>query len=119
VTRTAADSQKLPLANVSEASFQAEIVKVAKLHGWLVHAERPGQNRRGKWSTAIQGDAGFPDLVLVHPVRHMVLIWEGKSSKGQPSADQTAWLEAFKECGLFARVVRPSDWNEILEVLRG
>jgi hypothetical protein len=49
----------------AERDYETTIIGHAKLAGWRVHAERPAPSRKG-WRTPIRGDAGFPDLVLVH-----------------------------------------------------
>lgn len=41
-------------------------VEAALYNGWLAYHCRPAMNRSGKWSTAMQGNPGFPDLVLAH-----------------------------------------------------
>ncbi len=42
-----ARSRAALLATVSEADFQAEVVRRAELHGWLVHHARPARTERG------------------------------------------------------------------------
>jgi VRR-NUC domain len=66
----------------------------------------------------VQGDGGgFPDLLLC---RGSVLIAaELKTDKGQLTAEQEQWLEAFRAAGIPAFVWRPSQWDQIEAVLRG
>ena len=59
----------------------------------------------------MQGDPGFPDLVLARDGE--VLFVELKSSKGKPTTEQVIWLnELGGGC-----VWRPDDWPRIQAVL--
>src|SRR5262249_16551074 len=72
---------------------------IAKLYGWLVMHQRPARTAKG-WRTAIQGDAGFPDLVLVRPGRLLrarpprLLFVELKAKRGRLTDGQRQWMEA-------------------------
>ncbi len=101
-------------SKVSERQFQDVVVRYARACGWLVHHSRPAMNRRGEWSTPIQGDAGFPDLVLARD--GTVLILELKSQKGRVPPEQHAWHSAMGMMDV--AVWRPSDWPELSEVLQ-
>ncbi len=74
----------------SEADFQGWVIDTARRSGWLVHHTRPAMNRRGHYATPIQGDKGFPDLVLARQGR--VIFAELKTTKARPSSEQKAWL---------------------------
>lgn len=92
---------------LSEADWQAQVVALAKLYRWHVHHDRPAMNQRGQWSTPIQGDPGFPDLVLAR--RGRVLFVELKTDRGRLTGQQQAWHEQLQgtvECYLW----RPRDW---------
>ncbi len=78
------------------------------------------------WRTAIQGDAGFPDIVAVRGDR--MLFAELKAEKGKLSAEQEEWIATLKASatwlsGSRARwhpqvyVWRPQGWPEIERVL--
>lgn len=99
----------------TERSFQNCVIHLAQLHGWHVMHQRPARvERKGKtsWRTAIEGNAGFPDLVLA---RHGVVICaELKSNKGKLSESQQHWLV---HLGALARVWRPEDWDDIHDEL--
>lgn len=90
---------------ITEAELQTMVIRTAGLYGWRCHHSRAAQNRNGKWSTALQGDIGLPDLVLARDGQ--VLLVELKSGTGKPTADQDLWLEA---AGNHGRLWRPSDW---------
>jgi len=48
---------------MTEQQLLDAIVQAAKLHGWMVAHFRPALTAKG-WRTPMQGDPGFPDLVL-------------------------------------------------------
>jgi len=95
-----------------EADLLRTVVEMAHLFGWLVHHDRPALTEKG-WRTAVQGDAGFPDLVLARDGR--VLIVELKAEGRRLTAEQVAWQDAL---GRFADVWYPSDLDDIGSTLR-
>lgn len=97
---------------LSEAAYQQRIIDYSKLTGWMCMHTRPAKTDKG-WRTPITGNVGFVDLVLAR--RSMVWFFEVKSETGRADADQLKWMAAL---GPRARVVRPSDWDWIQEVLR-
>jgi hypothetical protein len=99
---------------LTEAAFQRQVIKVAKLYGWRVVHYRPAVMRSGKWATPVQGDAGGPDLLLGKGGR--VWLLELKTDTGRLSAAQRAWQAALGDCYW---VVRPADWNRLVDALRG
>ncbi len=101
---------------MTEATLQTRVIDLAKAMGWLVNHTRPARKLDGSWSTPIQGDKGFPDLVLVRPP--FTIYAELKSEKGRPTDEQATWIERLRKCGLDVRVWRPSDMREIEETLR-
>jgi len=93
-----------------EQDFQDEVTSIADKNGWLWF-HRPygaGQTRRG-----------WPDLVLVHPRRKLLLFRELKINHGVLKKEQSEFLDALRAIGADAKVWRPKDLNEILKVLRG
>ena len=46
-----------------ETELLNQTIEVCECYGWHVHHDRPARTEKG-WRTAIQGHAGFPDLVL-------------------------------------------------------
>jgi hypothetical protein len=95
--------------SMSEGELLRLVVEAAKRYGWLVHHDRPAQNRRGQWQTPVMGDVGFPDLILVRPPHCLVV--ELKRERGRTTDYQDAWLEAFtKVQSVETRIWRPSDW---------
>lgn len=72
----------------NETEFVDQIVELAILHRYAVCHFRPARTHGG-WRTAIQGHAGFPDLVIAKNGR--VLFRECKFGKGQLSSEQLDW----------------------------
>ena len=101
---------------LSERDFQDNVIELAQTLGWVVHHDRPARQGEG-WVTPIQGDPGFPDLVLAKGGR--VIFAELKSEKGKVTDDQEAWLlelpNGYPESNVF--VWRPSDLEQIQKVL--
>jgi VRR-NUC domain len=97
---------------VNEKVFQDAVMRTAREAGWtfLYHTYR---------STNSMG--GFPDLVLCHrEPGHVCYAVELKTDEGQVSAAQQAWLQALSgSTGVVSAVWRPSQWQELVEQLRG
>ena len=103
---------------MSEAEFKNVVISIAKRYGWLVHHDLPAVNSRGKWATHTQGDAGFPDLFMVHPFQGgRPLVIELKAEKGKVTPGQKIWLNACELAGCHAAVWKPSDMEYILYTL--
>ena len=126
-------------AAVTEDAFLLQVIELARLRHWLVHHCRPARTRKG-WATPIQGDPGFPDLVLVSdPDKRSdcrLIFAELKSQKGKTTHSQNQWARALRgtqteywgeqrpweESPLpmtpEVYLWRPSDWATVEEVLR-
>lgn len=92
-----------------EREFMAQVVKLARLCGWLVYHTHDSR----------RSERGFPDLVLAHPRRRLVWFVELKTDRGDYRPGQREWLEALRQAGAFAQVWRPRDWDSIESMLRG
>ena len=106
---------KLATANtIPEAQFTDDILKWAKVYGWRrFHV-------RGNTKRLIQGDVGFPDLVLVRGSR--IIFAELKVGKNKATDEQFAWIQALfdvrdGQSNVGVYVWRPEQWSEILVVL--
>lgn len=91
----------------SEAQFQASILDCASKLGYRTY-----HNPDSRRSTS-----GWPDIVLCKPPRLIFL--ELKTMKGRVRDEQYAWIEALRECGVEARIVRPDSYNDVLALLAG
>lgn len=115
---------------VSEAAFQETIIEAARLYGWLVMHTRPtrtgryDEKGRPTYATAIQGDAGFPDLVLARGDR--IIFAELKAGRRTTTPEQDVWLAVLGEAAdrtggrVVVRVWRAGDdddWADIVELL--
>lgn len=98
---------------LTEAAFQRQVMRAAKLFGWKVVHYRPAVMRSGKWATPVQGDSGGPDLLLGKGGR--VLAVELKVGRNRLTDGQRAWAA---ELGSHYRHWRPEDWDSIVEELR-
>jgi len=101
----------------SEDSLLRSIIAEAQLRGWLVYHARPARTKDGRWVTPMQGDAGFPDLVLVRKPR--VLFIEVKSERGKVSPEQWCWVHELDACwpGAEMYVIFPHDRDRISAIL--
>lgn len=88
----------------TEKEFQAAVVQLARLQGWLCY--HTYDSRRS--------EPGFPDLVLV---RDRVLFWELKGTNGKLSPAQVIWLDKLEAAGAEVDVWWPKDWKRIERVL--
>lgn len=111
----ATEVEKLTL----EKDFQQTVIQHAVLLGWLVGFTFDSRKSR----------SGEPDLRMVHPKQHRTIFMELKSergtlTKGRPNArgvwqtGQDEWADALNDCpGTEYYLFRPSDWDQIVEVL--
>lgn len=95
------------MRRISEKDFQATIIEVATIHGWLAyHTHRSDRSA-----------AGFPDLVLAREPR--VIFAELKLADAHLSSDQKAWKLELELCPSIEYYIwRPTDWRRIEEALR-
>lgn len=108
---------------MKEAALVRAIIRALALTGWRVCHFRPARTADG-WRTAVEGHAGAPDIIAVHPERGVLLI-EAKSEEGRLSADQVLWRSASMRAaerypdGIRYLVVRPQEWlaGELDELL--
>jgi hypothetical protein len=116
MTAAVAESQRAFVGLVSERQFQAEVIRRAKLFGWLVHHSRPAIGRGGRWNTPIEGDPGYIDLTLARSGR--LLLLELKSATGKTSPAQRAWISTLSQVpGVEVHVLTPNDWPLIDRLL--
>lgn len=104
-----------PIETLTEREFQSAVIELARMFKWRLAHFRPGKDRRGKWSTPMSGDVGFPDLVLVGYGR--VIFAELKAQDGAVRPEQREWLADLLLAGAETYLWRPSDLDEIALVL--
>lgn len=105
-------SQVEMLGDQDEKKFMRDVVKELKWFGWTLvyHA----------WDST-NSEIGFPDLIALRNGRGLAL--ECKSQHDRTPRErrerQQAWIAAFDAIpGFIGRVVRPSDWPWIFQVIR-
>lgn len=114
---------------MSEAEFQASVVKTARDLGWGVSLaawkrDNAELEAYGQPAAALEGlvfhprfsvgsEPGWPDLVLVRRRDRRVLFRELKSDHGVVHPRQAAVLDLLTACGLDAAVWRPADMERI------
>jgi hypothetical protein len=98
---------------MNEDQFMTAVIELAHYRQWMVTHFRPAATGRG-WRTPVQGDPGFPDLVLAR--RGVVIFAELKVGKGRITKGQAAWLGEVGNAVPFY-VWRPNDMDEIARVL--
>jgi hypothetical protein len=92
---------------MSEKEFQGQVVKAARLLGWMVFHTYDSRH-------SVQG---FPDLCMVRPPR--LLFAELKTDAGKIRPEQIPWNDAINSIpGIPCYLWRPKDWERIVEVLR-
>jgi hypothetical protein len=103
-----------------ESDFLKAVTDLAAWCGWYVYHATPALTPNGKWRTHYLGNAGFPDLVLVHRDKPPGVIFaELKTERGKITPGQRAWLNMLDDAGAYAVTWRPQDWDEITDILRG
>jgi len=107
----------------------------------IYHAQHGGHNGRAIRGGVPEGK-GFPDLLAVHQADRRILVAELKDATGKVGPGQAEWLEGFAAIGeavedwhqaattpkltrlgpvprVEAYLWRPSDWDELHDVIRG
>ena len=93
--------------DLSERELREQVRDMCGLFGWKFHFT---------W-LAIHSPKGFPDLVLRKPPR--IIYAEIKTEKGKLTPAQEEWQVDLKACGQETYVWRPSQFTEIISILRG
>lgn len=104
-------------ATWSEAQFQRALIGTKKRpgpiiqHGWLYYHTYDSRKCA----------EGFPDLVLVHPVRNLLIFAELKVKKNKATLEQIKWLVALEVPSKHVQthLWYPCDWDNIERILRG
>ncbi len=96
---------------MTEDDLLRAVLDLARIAGFRSLHLRPGLNRRGFWTTAIQGDGvGWPDLLLVKPQR--IVAAELKGDKGDVTAAQRSWLIDLEAAGVETHIWRPANLRD-------
>ena len=97
----------------TEEEFRQQVIEVLKLFGWHYYFT---------WHS-LHSPRGFPDIVAIKEFEDgtaRLLAIECKVGNKQPTPEQVEWLRLFNLVpGCRAYCVRPSDWDELIKVLKG
>ena len=85
--------------NMSEKTLQSRVEQLARELGWLFYHTHDSR----------RSEAGFPDIVFVHPTGGRIVVRELKNMKGSPSPAQKTWLAGFENAGIDTGIWRPID----------
>ena len=111
-SRTKRLEQGDPSAYV-ETAFEKDLLTVvrqmAKVSGWIFYHTYDSRH----------SVPGFPDCVMIHVQGRRIVYAELKRQDGKESPAQLAFRVAIKSAGGEAYLWRPSDMQEITDVLRG
>lgn len=104
---------------ITEQAFLHRIIDLAKLRRYRIVHFRPAMTARGAWVTRMDGDAGFPDLVLLRPPR-LIFAEVKRSLKGrQTTPEQAIWLAQLGAVpGVESYLWTPEGWDDIVKLLR-
>lgn len=101
---------------ITEAEFTAQVIELARLHGWRTLHLRPARTSKG-WRTPVQGDGvGWPDLFLVRG--DVAIAAELKVGRNRVTSDQQAWLDDLCHAGVMVFIWQPEHWDTIEYVLQ-
>jgi VRR-NUC domain-containing protein len=100
----------VPASAMAEKRFQMQLLQVARLAGWIAYHTFDSR----------KSPEGFPDVILVRPEpgRGPVYAWECKTARGKVTMPQQMWLTALDGKTISARVVRPSDLEDLVRLLQ-
>jgi hypothetical protein len=105
---------------MTEQQFTNELLAWGHKLGWRCFHVR---NSGAGGNTQVQGDKGFPDLVMVRPPRLIIAelkIGKQGTYRGEPTIDQEVWLGLIDDLamGIETYVWRPDQFEEIIIILR-
>ena len=97
---------------MTEQDLQDQVVQLARSYGWLVY------HVRGNTRNQVQGNAGFPDCILVRGSRMLAV--ELKAADGKVGPLQERWLLALSKVdSVRCTIWRPADLPDIIHTLAG
>lgn len=94
----------VPLPDLTEKQWQAQVVQLARTLGWKhYHTFR-----------STRSPSGFPDLILA---RDRLVALELKTETGEVSAHQAGWIRALHHAGAEIYVARPRHLQTLATLL--
>jgi hypothetical protein len=110
------------LPKLSERGWQGQVLMLARLFGWRWWHDRATNFPRAcphckKPLKLARNDPGWPDLFLIRG--DTLIVAELKSDRNYPTADQRAWLDAFRQVRrVVVAVWKPKDVDAVTETMR-
>lgn len=98
----------------TEADFQAAVIQLAEVCGWLWHHTPDGKHNARAPKGVAHPSKGAPDLLLA---RDWAFFAELKKQNGRLSKEQKTWITTLRAANQVVFVWRPSDWPEIERTL--
>lgn len=109
--------RSLPSVEPSEAQFTTLVLELLERYGWKRTHFKPGMFRDGRWATRGEGDsAGWPDVFATRG--HRALALELKVGKNRTTQAQDDWLDALGHAGIEVHVVKPSQWEWLVGLVK-
>lgn len=99
-----------------EREFATQVEHLLDLFGWTWKHDEPAIRQSGTWATSFKGKRGFPDYIAVRQGR--LIFAEIKNEIGRVSSSQQRWLDELEQTTAETYLWRPSDLQQIKEVLR-
>jgi hypothetical protein len=92
----------------SERSLELTVLGMLVYHGWNWWHDKATNTPEGKWRNA----RGWPDLAIWKPGVGFAMI-ELKTAKGRIKPEQAQMIAMLSESGVIARIVRPTDLDDL------
>ena len=94
--------------NNEEKTFQLQIIALARKYNWDVYSVPDSRTVTSK---------GFPDLILMHSSKKLIIAAELKTEKGRVTKEQHKWLTGFRQ-HVPTYIWRPNQFNFIKHLLK-
>lgn len=92
---------------ITEKEFHRTVAAFLRARGFRVYHTR----------YSLGSDPGYPDITAVG---HGTVLWlELKNERGRVTQAQEDWIVELQMAGQHARVVRPSDWDDLVRLVDG
>jgi len=106
---------------LSEADLRAQAEDIAQILGFETMFVMPLRGAGGIWKTPTYGSLGkgWPDTTFIHRRTGRTIYVEFKRELGKTMPDQDRVHGILRAAGLEIHVIRPSDFDRFVEILRG
>ncbi len=105
------------LRDISEQEFADKVVALAHVYGWKIAHFGAARTEKG-WRTPVRVDGkGFPDFVMVHPERQLVLFVELKARGKKLTPEQKDWGLWLGAAGANWQTWWAEDWPQLVRLI--